>query len=138
MFDEKFVISGKSYNLYFELFKNVTTFAMLQLRRKCDVFYHYLSTFFRELEHTNLCKFIGASIDIPYVYILTEYCPKGSLYDVLQNDDIPLNWSFRISFATDIARGMAYMHSRKLYHGRLKSSNCCIDDRWTIKITGFF
>ncbi|RDD37929.1 Atrial natriuretic peptide receptor 1 [Trichoplax sp. H2] len=89
----------------------------------------------RELEHNNLCKFVGASIDIPYVYILTEYCPKGSLYDVLQNDDVPLNWSFRISFAADIARGMAYLHSRKLFHGRLKSSNCCIDDRWTIKIT---
>ena len=68
--------------------------------------------------------------------IITEYCPKGSLNDVLQNDDIPLNWGFRFSFATDIARGMAYLHTKKLYHGRLTSSNCVIDDRWVIKISG--
>lgn len=42
----------------------------------------------------------------------------------------------RFSFATDIARGMAYIHSFKIYHGHLKSSNCVVDDRWTVKIAG--
>ena len=70
------------------------------------------------------------------MFIITEYCPKGSLYDVLQNYDIPLNWGFRFSFASDIARGMAYLHSEKMYHGRLTSSNCTIDDRWVVKIAG--
>lgn len=57
---------------------------------------------------------------------------------MLQNEDIPLNWGFRFSFATDIARAMAYMHSKRMYHGRLTSSNCIIDDRWTVKICGKF
>lgn len=55
-------------------------------------------TFFildRQLDHPNLCKFIGGSIEVPYVTIITEYCPKGSLSDVLLNDDIPINWGFR-------------------------------------------
>jgi len=43
----------------------------------------------------NICKFVGASIVAPNIRILTEYCPKGSLSDVLLNDDIPLNWAFR-------------------------------------------
>ena len=49
----------------------------------------------RETDHTNLCKFVGGSIEVPNVCILMEYCPKGSLSDVLLNDDVPLNWAFR-------------------------------------------
>ncbi|XP_009946044.1 PREDICTED: atrial natriuretic peptide receptor 1-like [Leptosomus discolor] len=91
----------------------------------------------RELDHPNLCKFIGGCIEVPNVAIVTEYCPKGSLSDVLLNEDIPLNWGFRFSFATDIAQGMAYLHHHKMYHGRLKSSNCVIDDRWVCKIADY-
>ncbi|XP_017941345.1 atrial natriuretic peptide receptor 2 [Manacus vitellinus] len=91
----------------------------------------------RELDHPNLCKFIGGCIEVPNVAIVTEYCPKGSLSDVLFNEDIPLNWGFRFSFATDIAQGMAYLHRHKMYHGRLKSNNCVIDDRWVCKITDY-
>uniref|UniRef100_A0AAY4EWL4 Guanylate cyclase n=1 Tax=Denticeps clupeoides TaxID=299321 RepID=A0AAY4EWL4_9TELE len=90
----------------------------------------------RELDHPNLSKFIGGSIEVPYVSIVTEFCPKGSLADVLLNEDIPINWGFRLSFATDIARGMAYLHQHKTFHGRLHSRNCVIDDRWVCKISG--
>ncbi|GCC29608.1 hypothetical protein chiPu_0008051 [Chiloscyllium punctatum] len=91
----------------------------------------------RELDHPNLCKFIGGCLEVPNVAIITEYCPKGSLNDVLLNEDIPLNWGFRFSFATDIARGMAYLHQHKIYHSRLKSTNAVIDDRWVCKLTDF-
>uniref|UniRef100_A0A3Q1BBL0 Guanylate cyclase n=1 Tax=Amphiprion ocellaris TaxID=80972 RepID=A0A3Q1BBL0_AMPOC len=90
----------------------------------------------RQLDHPNLCKFIGGSIEVPYVSIITEHCPKGSLSDVLLNDDIPINWGFRLSFATDIARGMHYLHQHKMFHGRLHSRNCVVDDRWVCKISG--
>uniref|UniRef100_A0A672MRP3 guanylate cyclase n=1 Tax=Sinocyclocheilus grahami TaxID=75366 RepID=A0A672MRP3_SINGR len=81
----------------------------------------------RELDHPNLCKFFGGCVEVPNIAIITEYCPKGSLNDVLLNDEIPLNWGFRFSFATDIARGMSYLHQFKICHGRLKSANCVID-----------
>ncbi|KAM7387893.1 hypothetical protein PAMP_024104 [Pampus punctatissimus] len=91
----------------------------------------------RQLDHPNLCKFIGGSIEVPYVTIITEHCPKGSLSDVLLNDDIPINWGFRLSFATDIARGMAYLHQHKMFHGRIHSRNCVVDDRWVCKISDY-
>ncbi|XP_016111881.1 atrial natriuretic peptide receptor 2-like [Sinocyclocheilus grahami] len=81
----------------------------------------------RELDHPNLCKFFGGCVEVPNIAIITEYCPKGSLNDVLLNDEIPLNWGFRFSFATDIARGMSYLHQFKICHGRLKSANCAED-----------
>lgn len=49
----------------------------------------------RELDHPNLCKFFGGCVEVPNVAIITEYCPKGSLNDVLLNEEIPLNWGFR-------------------------------------------
>ncbi|XP_065906155.1 atrial natriuretic peptide receptor 2-like isoform X2 [Dysidea avara] len=91
----------------------------------------------RFLDHPNICKFIGASVEPPNIAILTEYCPKGSLNDVLQNTEIHLNWGFRFSFAGDIARGMAYLHSQGIFHGRLKSTNCLINNRWVLKISDY-
>lgn len=55
---------------------------------------------FRELDHPNLCKFIGGCVEVPNVAIVTEYCPKGSLNDVLLNEEIPLNWGFRYTDRT--------------------------------------
>lgn len=49
--------------------------------------------------------------------------------------DCALLWC-RLSFATDVARGMSYLHQHKLFHGRLHSRNCIIDDRWVCKISG--
>ncbi|XP_016105589.1 atrial natriuretic peptide receptor 2-like [Sinocyclocheilus grahami] len=91
----------------------------------------------RELDHPNLSKFLGGCIEVPFISIITEYCPKGSLADVLLNEDVPINWGFRLSFATDIARGMAYLHQHKMFHGRLHSRNCVIDDRWVCKISDY-
>jgi len=89
----------------------------------------------RALDHINVSRFVGIVAELDNFAIITEYCPKGSLSDVLLNDEVPLNWGFRLSFAQDICRGVCYLHSHKVYHGRLKSSNCVIDDRWVCKIT---
>ena len=85
-----------------------------------------------------MCKFIGATLrdPPPNIAIISEYCSKGSLNDVLLNEDVPLTWNFRLSFAKDIARGMTVLHSHGIAHGRLTSSNCVIDERWVTKVTG--
>lgn len=41
-------------------------------------------------------------------------------------------------FTNAYIQGMKYIHSSVLKsHGRLKSSNCIIDNRWTVKITDY-
>ena len=45
--------------------------------------------------------------------------------------------NFVIIDVQDICRGMIYLGNSPIKsHGRLKSSNCVIDNRWTLKITG--
>ncbi|XP_060600453.1 atrial natriuretic peptide receptor 1-like isoform X2 [Ruditapes philippinarum] len=89
----------------------------------------------RNLSHRNINPMIGACIDPMKACVLSIYCPKGSLQDVLENDNIKLDQIFKVSFASDIATGMNYLHSTSVRsHGHLKSSNVFIDQHWTCKV----
>uniref|UniRef100_A0A8D8TCN0 Guanylate cyclase n=3 Tax=Cacopsylla melanoneura TaxID=428564 RepID=A0A8D8TCN0_9HEMI len=92
----------------------------------------------RDITHENTVRFVGACIEYPCILILTEYCPKGSLKDVLQNEQLKLDWNFRMCLIHDIVKGMTYLHSSELgIHGKLRSSNCLIDGRFVVKISDF-
>nr|XP_006814972.1 PREDICTED: atrial natriuretic peptide receptor 1-like [Saccoglossus kowalevskii] len=92
----------------------------------------------RDIRHDNLNQFIGVCIDLPNICIVEQYCQKGSLQDVLENDEITLDWLFKMSFANDIAAGVQFLHKSPLtVHGNLKSSNCLLDGRWVVKLTDF-
>ncbi|MGH0150292.1 UNVERIFIED_CONTAM: hypothetical protein FKN15_017273 [Acipenser sinensis] len=91
-----------------------------------------------KLRHENLVYFIGACIEPPNICILTQYCSKGSLKDVLSNTDIELDWMFKLSFAYDIVNGMVFIHNSNLRsHGNLKPTTCLVDSRLQVKLTGF-
>uniref|UniRef100_A0A8C1TM95 Guanylate cyclase n=1 Tax=Cyprinus carpio TaxID=7962 RepID=A0A8C1TM95_CYPCA len=92
----------------------------------------------RDLTHYNLCKFIGAALETLQPFILTEYCPKGSLQDILKNESIKLDWTFKYSLMLDIVKGMDYLHHSPLHcHGHLSSSSCVVDSRFVLKVTDF-
>ncbi|VVC38134.1 Adenylyl cyclase class-4/guanylyl cyclase,Receptor, ligand binding region,Protein kinase [Cinara cedri] len=92
----------------------------------------------RDLRHENLNGFIGACTDPPNICIVTEYCNRGSLKDILENEDVKLDNMFVASLVADIIRGMLYLHDSPLkYHGNLKASNCLVDSRWVLKLTDF-
>ncbi|XP_023227111.1 atrial natriuretic peptide receptor 1-like [Centruroides sculpturatus] len=92
----------------------------------------------KDLHHDHIVRFIGSCVEPPNCCLLTEYCPRGSLQDILENDEIKLDWMFRFSLMHDLIKGMAYLHSSELRsHGNLKSSNCVVDSRFVLKITDF-
>ncbi|XP_070541354.1 atrial natriuretic peptide receptor 2-like isoform X2 [Ptychodera flava] len=96
----------------------------------------------RQITHDSLNRFIGICVPDPKIndmlYYVTEYCPKGSLMDILENDDIRLDMTFKFSFMEDLARGMYYLHSTEIKsHGMLKSSLCLIDSRWVLKVADY-
>ncbi|KAJ8261211.1 hypothetical protein COCON_G00169340 [Conger conger] len=92
----------------------------------------------RDVQFNHLTRFIGACIDPPNICIVTEYCPRGSLQDILENESINLDWMFRYSLINDIVKGMNFLHNSYIgSHGNLKSSNCVVDSRFVLKITDY-
>ncbi|KAJ8335807.1 hypothetical protein SKAU_G00391490 [Synaphobranchus kaupii] len=92
----------------------------------------------KDLTHPNICSFLGACLDPPHFSLLTEFCPKGSLQDILRNNSIKLDWTFKSSLMLDIVKGMDYLQRSPLRsHGHLSSSNCVVDSRLVLKVTDF-
>ncbi|XP_046736974.1 guanylate cyclase 32E [Diprion similis] len=92
----------------------------------------------RDLRHDNLNAFIGACTDPPNICIVVEYCTRGSLKDILDNEDVKLDNMFIASLVGDIIRGMIYLHESPVrFHGALSTSNCLVDSRWVVKLADF-
>ncbi|XP_041065791.1 guanylate cyclase 2G [Carcharodon carcharias] len=92
----------------------------------------------RELRHENLVTFFGICIDALQNCIISQYCKKGSLKDILKNTDFKLDWTFKLSLAYDIVNGMIFLHDSPLKsHGNLKPKTCLVDSRMQVKISGF-
>ncbi|XP_077268386.1 receptor-type guanylate cyclase Gyc76C [Temnothorax americanus] len=93
----------------------------------------------REIRHGNLNSFIGACVEPMRILLITDYCAKGSLYDIIENEDIKLDDMFIASLIHDLIKGMLYIHESCLLvcHGNLKSSNCVVTSRWILQVSDF-
>lgn len=92
----------------------------------------------RELRHDNVNSFIGACVEPMSLLLVTDYCAKGSLYDIVENEDIKLDKIFVASLVHDLIKGMMFLHNSMLHcHGNLKSSNCVVTSRWVLQVTDF-
>ncbi|KAF9290863.1 hypothetical protein BGZ88_007149 [Linnemannia elongata] len=91
-----------------------------------------------ELRHPKLVELVGVCLQPPDICVVTEHCSKGTLTEVLANPDLNFNWLFKLSFMSDISRGMEFLHQSKIqFHGDLKSANCLITSRWEVKVGGY-
>ena len=88
-------------------------------------------------EHIN--PFIGMAIEPKHIYLFSIFCSRGSLEDVLKNEEVIAQDKFFItSFIKDLVKGLSYLHyTERMSHGNLKSSNCLVDSRFVLKIADF-
>ncbi|XP_024921353.1 retinal guanylyl cyclase 1 [Cynoglossus semilaevis] len=91
----------------------------------------------RNMRHENLNLFLGLFCDSSIFGIVTEHCSRGSLEDLLNNENVRLDWMFKSSLLMDLIRGMKYLHNHNIVHGRLKSRNCVVDGRFVLKVTDY-
>ena len=91
------------------------------------------------LRHPNIVMFLGACTKPPNLAIVLEYCPRGSLWSLIQNQDIPLSWEDRRRISLDTAKGVHYLHSFNppILHRDLKSLNLLIDEAYRTKLADF-
>ncbi|CAI5452062.1 unnamed protein product [Caenorhabditis angaria] len=92
----------------------------------------------RLIDHANLNKFIGMSLDAPQLMSVWRFCARGSLADVIQKATIQMDGFFIYSLMKDIVNGVVFLHDSNIeYHGMLTSKSCLLNDRWQLKITDF-
>ncbi|KAG9265944.1 retinal guanylyl cyclase 2 isoform X1 [Astyanax mexicanus] len=91
----------------------------------------------KDIRHENLNPFMGYFHDRGVFAMVTEFCSRGSLEDLLRNEDVKLDWMFKSSLLLDLIKGMKYLHHRGVCHGRLKSRNCVVDGRFVLKVTDY-
>lgn len=92
----------------------------------------------KSLSHNNVLRFIGVLYKDKKLHLVTEFVAGGTLKRLLHDSNETLPWEQRVSFAKDIASGMAYLHSKSIIHRDLNSSNClvrevCCHDRFKNK-----
>lgn len=77
-----------------------------------------------KLRHPNIVQFLGAVTEKKPLMLITEYLRGGDLHQYLK-DKGSLSPSTAITFALDIARGMAYLHNEPnvIIHRDLKPRN---------------
>ncbi|KAI0212172.1 Resact receptor [Lamellibrachia satsuma] len=102
----------------------ITRSVQLELKAMCS------------LSHDNVNAFIGICARGDVNNTVTKFCSKGSLRDILENDDIKLDNNFKVSLISDLIRGMHFLHQSEIKcHGRLRSSKCVVDGRWVLQVT---
>ncbi|XP_059637015.1 wall-associated receptor kinase-like 14 [Cornus florida] len=93
------------------------------------------------VNHPNLVRLLGCSIDKDEQILLYEFMPNGTLSQHLQRQKSEvLTWPVRLTIASETAQAIAYLHSAMkppIYHRDIKSSNILLDYNFKTKVADF-
>ncbi|PWA32605.1 protein kinase superfamily protein [Artemisia annua] len=136
---------GSHTEVYWGIYKSLTVVVKVI---KQDIGEHKVAQiktrFLREvamlstLQHENVVKFIGASME-PMMVIITELLKGGTLKKHLANmKPSNLDGHIAIKFALDVARAMECLHSHGIIHRDLRPANLLLtEDHKIVKLVDF-
>ncbi|EIM84603.1 uncharacterized protein STEHIDRAFT_100616 [Stereum hirsutum FP-91666 SS1] len=92
----------------------------------------------KTLVHPNVLELLGASSasgDPPWFFV-SPYFENGSLVEYLRGLEVGTNVDY-LRMVHEVAKGMAYLHSRGVLHGDLKGANILVDAHMHCVISDF-
>ncbi len=89
------------------------------------------------LRHPNICHAFGGSEVPGHRFLVMPLFRRGSLLDIVRNDQIKLSMYRVLSMCLDSAIGMAFLHEAGILHRDLKTGNLLVDDNWRVAVVDF-
>eukprot|EP01059_Diplonema_ambulator_P014998 TRINITY_DN26062_c0_g1_i1.p1 TRINITY_DN26062_c0_g1~~TRINITY_DN26062_c0_g1_i1.p1 ORF type:complete len:516 (+),score=163.32 TRINITY_DN26062_c0_g1_i1:39-1550(+) len=92
-----------------------------------------------KLRHPNILMLLGAVFYKQKLAIVTEMCERGTLLKLLQSEkalNTPVTWGRKLEWLAQIAKGMAFLHHKRIFHRDLKAANVFVTGD-TMKIADF-
>ena len=82
------------------------------------------------LRHPKILQLYGCSLTMQAIWIVSEFCSRGSLRMLLNDSNLDLPLLKRVSICLDVADGMLYLHTRSppIIHRDIKSHNIFITE----------
>jgi serine/threonine protein kinase len=82
-----------------------------------------------DLDHPHLIPIYEVGEEGPHCFLVSRYCPAGSLADFLRNAKGPVPLRAAVELVAKIADAVGYMHGRGLLHRDIKPSNILLEGR---------
>ncbi|KAK6752779.1 hypothetical protein RB195_003903 [Necator americanus] len=93
----------------------------------------------KQAVHDNLNPFLGMAFNEKAEMLLFwKFCSRGTLQDIIYNDNFVLDEKFHGAFLRDITLGLEYLHLSNIgFHGSLTTWSTLIDRNWLVKLTDY-
>lgn len=89
-----------------------------------------------QLSHPNIIRMYEYFIDEDYLFIILEYCPRGSLQDYIDKNG-PIQGRVLWISAGQLIDALMYCHQRGVAHRDIKPANVLMDAYGRIKLADF-
>lgn len=82
------------------------------------------------LSHSNILPLIAACDNPPHYCTVSPWMSGGTLFDLIHTNSVQMTFERLLRLSLQLARAMAYLHSKNFVHRDLKTANILLDHTW--------
>lgn len=116
--------------------KEVCAIKQIQYDDESELNAHMLEIdLLKNLRHENIVEYQGFIQKSHELYILLEYCGRGSLRDIIKKG--PLVEIICVDYIRQTLKGLQYLHDQGVIHRDIKAANLLLTEEGVVKLADF-